>query len=162
MILHHVLSLLTWPVGLVEPACHPYLLLCVSMEASSPFVQLRWFISQHHGKETLLYKLNGALMTLGFFGECLPVATQTGPTRSHTLSTASHAPRIAVAACRIVVLPYYLWAIFVSAPHSEASGLPLHVRRAASILFLPNVLNAFWFYLMVKVSTYEIGRSFRS
>jgi hypothetical protein len=69
MIVHHVLSLLAWPLGLVHPACHTFLLLCVSMEASSPFVQLRWFLSQHIGKQSCLYKFNGLIMMLSFFGK---------------------------------------------------------------------------------------------
>lgn len=69
MIVHHVLSLLAWPLGLVHPACHTFLLLCISMEASSPFVQLRWFLSQHVGKQSCLYKLNGLIMMLIFFGK---------------------------------------------------------------------------------------------
>ena len=64
--MHHGLSLLTWPAGLCHPACHWFLLCCVSMEFSTPAVQLRWFIAQHWGKDTRLYLANGLAMVLGF------------------------------------------------------------------------------------------------
>ena len=69
MFLHHGLSILTWPVGLSHPVCHWFLLTCLSMEASTPFVQLRWFLKQHTTKSGLLYLINGLVMTLAFFGK---------------------------------------------------------------------------------------------
>jgi hypothetical protein len=51
----------------------------------------------------------------------------------------------------VVIIPWNVWAILVSAPHSEASGLPRHMRLAASVLILPNLLNIYWATLMVKV-----------
>lgn len=60
------------------------------------------------------------------------------------------APPRASAVCRIAVIPHFYWAIYISAPYSEASGLPAHVRQAASLLFIPSVLNVFWFGLMIR------------
>jgi hypothetical protein len=93
------------------------------MEFSTPFVQYRWFIlqSDRHGKDHPLYLLNGLIMTLAF------------------------------GACRLYpMLPHNLWAIFICSPHSAKSGLPLWVRVASSALILPNLLNAYWGFLMLK------------
>ena len=38
------------------------------MEASTPFVQMRWFILQHVGKDSTIYIVNGLLMMVAFFG----------------------------------------------------------------------------------------------
>jgi hypothetical protein len=70
MILHHALSLMTWPLAVVEPACQYFVLVCISMEASTPFVQARWFIRQHTAKDGLLYYANGLMMTAAFLGGC--------------------------------------------------------------------------------------------
>ncbi len=119
--LHHGLSLLTWPVGVCHPACHWFLLCCLSMEFSTPLVQMRWFVSQHPslGKAHPVYLVNGVLMTLCFV------------------------------VCRLYpMLPHNTYAIWVAAPH--AADLPLTVRVAASCLILPNVLNLYWGWLMAK------------
>lgn len=40
-------------------------------EASTPFVQARWFILQHIGKDTTIYIVNGLMMMVAFFGACV-------------------------------------------------------------------------------------------
>jgi hypothetical protein len=58
---------------------------------------------------------------------------------------------IAFALCRLCpMLPLNIWAILVSVPHSAESGLPWTVRAASSVLVLPNLLNAYWGYIMIK------------
>jgi hypothetical protein len=74
-IFHHVFSMMTWPVGISYRACHWFLLVCVSMEASTPFVQGRWFISQHGMRESSLYMYNGLAMMFVFFGRCRSATT---------------------------------------------------------------------------------------
>lgn len=121
--LHHGISIVTWPFGICHPACHYFLLCCLSMEFSTPFVQYRWFILQSEdlGKNHPLYIFNGIIMTIAF------------------------------ALCRLCpMLPLNIWAILVSAPHSAESGLPWTVRAASSVLVLPNLLNAYWGYIMIK------------
>lgn len=46
-------------------------------------------------------------------------------------------------------MPYNIWAIFTAAAHADAA-LPAVVRAAAACLILPNVLNGWWAYLMLK------------
>lgn len=47
---------------------HRFLLCCLTMEASTPFVQARWFIIQHVGKDSTTHVVNNLCMMLAFFG----------------------------------------------------------------------------------------------
>ena len=91
------------------------------MEFSTPLVQIRWFVSQHPR-----------------LGKSHPVYMVNG-----ILMT------ICFVACRLYpMIPHNIWAIWVAAPH--AADLPMVVRVAASFLWLPNLLNLYWGWLMVK------------
>ena len=62
-----VLSIALWPYGLASGTGHFYMLVWLSYEISTPFLQLRWMIQEVCGKG-VLYILNGAALTLSFVG----------------------------------------------------------------------------------------------
>lgn len=67
MVLHHILSMISWPVTLYYNYCQRYVLFLELMEISSIFMQLNWFLSQGGMKNSVLYVTSGALFTLSFF-----------------------------------------------------------------------------------------------
>jgi len=66
MVAHHFFSLLVWPMTLYYDFCSRYVLIMVAYELSSIFLTLNWMLSTSGYKESLWYKISGALFTLTF------------------------------------------------------------------------------------------------
>lgn len=125
-----MLSLISWPFALCalggnssypQGALHWFLLVCVSMEFSSPFVQIRWFLSAWGYRQDPIYLVNGLLMTFSFI------------------------------LCRIIIAPFLCWAIYFAEPyHYEKSGYLDPLRWLSWWLYLPTLLNIFWTYQLVN------------
>ena len=63
---HHVLSILSWASCLLLGTCHCVALALMLCEATTPFVNARYFLATHGRKASPLYALNGVLMALAF------------------------------------------------------------------------------------------------
>jgi hypothetical protein len=66
MILHHVLAVITYSDLHAQQLGHNITLVVLLFEATTPFVNCRWFLSQMDWKDTKLYVVNGLLMTIGW------------------------------------------------------------------------------------------------
>lgn len=66
-LVHHVCSLATWGLAATSGLTHSIVVPVLLLEATGPFVNLRWFLSTHGLKDTWLYLANGLAMFLSFF-----------------------------------------------------------------------------------------------
>jgi len=65
-ILHHVVAIFAYPIGLVYHNVQMLTNAYLATEATTPFVNNRWFLAATKLTHTRTYILNGLLMTLGF------------------------------------------------------------------------------------------------
>ena len=63
---HHVFSILSWSSCLLLGTCHCVAAALMLCEATTPFVDARYFLSTHGLKSSPLYAINGVLMALSF------------------------------------------------------------------------------------------------
>lgn len=66
MIIHHVMSIVLFPMATIFTTGHWNLLLFLAFEASTPFLCFKHLIEKFIGKSNLLYTINGLLLTLSF------------------------------------------------------------------------------------------------
>lgn len=66
MVGHHVLSLISWPFGLIFDFCSRYVLILVVYEVSSIFLVVKWFLTTDDKKKSTMFMVNGALFTSSF------------------------------------------------------------------------------------------------
>jgi hypothetical protein len=52
MVLHHLISMIVWPIALNNGVANFFLLTFMSSELSSPFIHLRWYIRSKYGQGT--------------------------------------------------------------------------------------------------------------
>mmetsp|Transcript_42948 Transcript_42948/g.97151 ORF Transcript_42948/g.97151 Transcript_42948/m.97151 type:complete len:194 (-) Transcript_42948:206-787(-) len=67
MLLHHVMAVLAWYVMIQGKFGHAFTLVGLLSEATTPFVNQRWFFDKCDMKSGLLYLVNGILITLLWF-----------------------------------------------------------------------------------------------
>eukprot|EP01112_Ceratiomyxa_fruticulosa_P011664 TRINITY_DN3186_c0_g1_i1.p1 TRINITY_DN3186_c0_g1~~TRINITY_DN3186_c0_g1_i1.p1 ORF type:complete len:259 (-),score=18.40 TRINITY_DN3186_c0_g1_i1:65-841(-) len=65
-IAHHVIGLITYGSGKFSGSCHYILSVWLLTEATTPFVNQRWFFDVLNKKSSTLYIFNGLAMALGF------------------------------------------------------------------------------------------------
>lgn len=63
---HHVLSFISWGDCAINGTCHQIALGLLLVEATSPFVNGRYFLSTHGLKSSTLYVVNGFMMMISF------------------------------------------------------------------------------------------------
>ena len=66
-LVHHVCTVLSWGISAGSGYSHSITVSVLFLEATGPFVNLRWFLSAHGYKETKFYIANGVVMFLLFF-----------------------------------------------------------------------------------------------
>ena len=124
LIVHHVLSILVWPLASLHRVAGPFLLHFEFTELSSPFLQLRWVTQLFFGRGSRADKMMSALFALSFF-----------IVRSTNVHVVLHAA-------------------FYSRQYSLAlhPELPVHVRFIGAVTAgLPALLNLFWTFQILKM-----------
>eukprot|EP00927_Polykrikos_kofoidii_P082276 TRINITY_DN8138_c0_g1_i2.p1 TRINITY_DN8138_c0_g1~~TRINITY_DN8138_c0_g1_i2.p1 ORF type:complete len:284 (-),score=38.95 TRINITY_DN8138_c0_g1_i2:377-1228(-) len=121
MLLHHFLSICSWPVTLYFDFCSRYVLILLSYESSSIFMTVMWLLTTAGLKKSLLYKVNGAVFTLSF------VLLRVVGALPQVRGMWQHQPWFSGA--------------YVAVPQWVLTG--------SSWLILPHILNAFWGYKVV-------------
>ena len=124
LIVHHVLSILVWPLASLYRVAGPFLLHYEYTELSSPFLQLRWVTQLFFGRGSRADKIMSMLFALSFF-----------IVRSTNVHVVLHAA-------------------FYSRQYSLAlhPELPLHVRLIGAVTAgLPALLNLFWTLQILKM-----------
>jgi len=135
MMMHHILSIVLWPISSFTGWGQGWILWFLSMEISSIFMALRWvFKTAGLEEKSPICMLNGFLFTLVFF------------------------------VWRIVPIPVYLLAFYLapgpsSTAHIMSKGLSAatgdQVLVAGKVMgyicTLPIFLNLFWFYQLVNM-----------
>ena len=124
LIVHHVLSILVWPLASLYRVAGPFLLHYEYTELSSPFLQLRWVTQLFFGRGSRADKIMSMLFALSFF-----------IVRSTNVHVVLHAA-------------------FYSKQYSLAlhPELPLHVRIIGAVTAgLPALLNLFWTLQILKM-----------
>jgi len=102
-IAHHVIGLVTYGAGKFSGSCHYILSLWLLTEATTPFVNQRWFLEVLQKKSSPLYIINGLAMALGFlFIRTLIVPYYTGTALLYQYELASQYVRKAVLNTAIV------------------------------------------------------------
>jgi hypothetical protein len=66
MILHHIVVFISYTDLNAQRLAHNLVLMCLLLEATTPFVNCRWFLSQMGLKNTKIYLVNGLVMTVGW------------------------------------------------------------------------------------------------
>ena len=66
-LVHHVCTVLSWGITAASGYSHALSVPVLFLETTGPFVNARWFLSQHGYKDTKLYVANGIAMFLAFF-----------------------------------------------------------------------------------------------
>ena len=66
-VVHHVCTLASWGTAAASGYGHNVVVIVLFLEATGPFVNLRWFLSTHGLKDTTLYIVNGIIMFVLFF-----------------------------------------------------------------------------------------------
>eukprot|EP00931_Biecheleriopsis_adriatica_P077337 TRINITY_DN50925_c0_g1_i1.p1 TRINITY_DN50925_c0_g1~~TRINITY_DN50925_c0_g1_i1.p1 ORF type:complete len:334 (-),score=69.61 TRINITY_DN50925_c0_g1_i1:25-978(-) len=66
MVMHHVLSLMSWPCAVIWNFCSRYVVILLSYELSSIFLSGMWLLSNSGRKSSSLYMICGLLFTLSF------------------------------------------------------------------------------------------------
>eukprot|EP00511_Aplanochytrium_stocchinoi_P005447 CAMPEP_0204843672 /NCGR_PEP_ID=MMETSP1346-20131115/48118_1 /ASSEMBLY_ACC=CAM_ASM_000771 /TAXON_ID=215587 /ORGANISM="Aplanochytrium stocchinoi, Strain GSBS06" /LENGTH=255 /DNA_ID=CAMNT_0051982857 /DNA_START=510 /DNA_END=1277 /DNA_ORIENTATION=- len=66
MVIHHILSIILFPLATVYNTGHWWLLLFLSYEASTPFLCFKHLIERFLGKQHISFKINGILLALSF------------------------------------------------------------------------------------------------
>ena len=66
-LVHHVCTVLSWGITAASGYSHALSVPVLFLEATGPFVNARWFLSQHGYKDTALYLANGVAMFVLFF-----------------------------------------------------------------------------------------------
>jgi len=67
MLVHHVFSIIIWPVACVRNKCTFYILVFIGYELSTPSLHLRWFMDKLEMKKSPLYVLNGFVLLALFY-----------------------------------------------------------------------------------------------
>jgi len=122
MVIHHFLSLASWPVAIQYDYCSRYLLFLISTEISSIFLTFKWMLSVVGVKAGTCFFLNGACFTISF---------------------------VLLRNCASVV---QILALIHKPPAFEAvDDVPVVLRWCGNIfLFFPHILNTVWGYKVVS------------
>ena len=124
LIVHHVLSILVWPLASLYRVAGPFLLHYEYTELSSPFLQLRWVTQLFFGRGSRADKIMSMLFALSFF-----------VVRSTNVHVVLHAA--------------YFSRQYSLDLHPE---LPVHVRLIGAVTAgLPALLNLFWTLQILKM-----------
>mgnify|MGYP000964173168 CR=1 FL=1 len=123
MVFHHAVSIVVWPIALHFRVCNLFLFSYQAMELSSPFMQLRWYYLAFHGPTTKPYFYVSAVFAITF------------------------------TIVRVGMIPYHLTAYYVAKPWAAGGNAPHWLKMLATVtLPLPNLLNVFWFALIVTMA----------
>lgn len=119
MILHHLGSMVVWPLCVLHNICTRYVLLLMFTEVSSIFLTLKFVLEQTERKGTL-FKFNGLVFSFSFVGSRLILALP-------QLMAIWRAPPWDLATWRVL-----------------APELPDWSRFFALALIIPHIMNLFW------------------
>lgn len=115
MLVHHALSMITWPHCIWFDFCTRYVLFLVSYELSSIFLTVNWLLSTAGMKQHPVYFASGLLFTATF------VLT------------------------RMVGAVPQLLALWNAPPWvAPTEGVPTYVWMGSIVLLLPHAMNFFW------------------
>jgi len=118
---HHIISLIGIIYGLIWRVTHYYPLIFALSEASTPFVNIRWWLYSAGMKHTKRYVVAGLLMTASFF------------------------------LVRIVLVPYVVFHSYYRMGLDHMLALPWSQFIMTMFFpAMGNSLNLFWFGLIVK------------
>lgn len=124
MILHHILSLASWPVTLYYDFCNRYVLILLSYELTSVFLILNWMLSTSGRKKSFAYLASGIIFTGSF------VLMRMVGAFPQLMAIANAPPFLSTA---------------------KLADLPTWTRLCGgSFLILPHVLNFFWGVKVLK------------
>lgn len=128
MVLHHVISLLVWPLTLFHNYCARYVLILLVYEVTSIFLTINWLLSNSGKKKSIIYKVNGLLFTLSFV-----VVRMLGALPQ--LRSLWEAPP---------------WSPDAVQKRSDVSSLATYQLLSLYTLIIPHMLNLFWGVKVVK------------
>lgn len=121
MMMHHILSLSSWPTAIFYDYCSRYLLFLIATEVSSIYLTLNWFLATAGKKKSIFYIISGALFTVSF------VLTRN---------------------CASVV---QIIALINKPPAYSVDDVPVVLRWCGTIwLVFPHMFNTFWGFKVIK------------
>jgi hypothetical protein len=113
--LHHLISMVVWPLALVYRYCDVWLLLFCAYEVSTGPLTMNAIISSAGMKKSALYALNGTVFTFTFF------------------------------VVRICTIPLTMYALWFAPPWAVAADhVPAIARHLSRTIVIPMLLNVFW------------------
>lgn len=119
-IVHHGMGMLCFGTSIYNGIGYPLCLMMLMTEASTPFLNIRWFLYKCNKEDSLIYKLNGAWMTLVFF------------------------------TVRIAAFPFHCWMVYQHTKTIyDASGIYVTFLTVAGLV-VAGCLNHYWFSLMIR------------
>lgn len=122
MILHHLISIIVWPIATCYGLGNFFLLYFIATEFSSPLIHVRWYLRSIYGK-----KIEWLIATVTFV--------------------------LVFTFARIITMPYVLFGLYASNTWQHSS-LPFWLRLiSTSTLYLPCLLNMYWFLYILKMCT---------
>jgi len=123
MVVHHLLSVVCWPVAIVLDFCSRYVLILLSYEFSSIFLAVNWLLSTAGYKKGPAYLVSGFLFTIFFI------------------------------LVRLIGALPQLRAMWLAPPWLASSanypGIYSWMTCASMALVVPHVLNFFWGYKVI-------------
>merc|ERR1712232_691752 len=122
MVMHHVLSMISWPTVVYYDFCARYVMILLMYELSSVFLIVNWMLSTAGKKSTSFYFLSGVLFTFSFV----------------IMRMFGAVPQLLMMWRR----PPWLF--------GEALGMPLWSLRGSAFLVIPHILNGFWGVKVIK------------
>jgi len=128
MVVHHLLSLMAWPITLYFNYCARYVLILLAYEISSVFLTINWLLSNSGRKRSVIYKVNGFTFTASF----VVVRVLGALPQLRSLWEVPPWQRDAVRA------------------RSSVTDLRTYQLLALYTLIIPHVLNLFWGVKVVK------------
>lgn len=120
MFVHHIGSLIIWPIAYVNNTHHIYLLYLLATELSTPFLhQTTFFLPKAGLADTAFHKFNGVMLILIFFF------------------------------LRVCTVPIMAWSLFDASEYFYQLATVFQFLTVIS-LPIPAALNLFWFLQMIQ------------
>ena len=66
MLVHHIFSIMTWPLTLWHRRAHGYVAYCIFTEGTSLFLNLNWLMREAKLDHTMWYYVNGIFLVVSF------------------------------------------------------------------------------------------------
>jgi len=127
MVMHHVMSVIVWPISFLSQRGMWYVLYFMSTELSTPMLHLTLFFLPKHGlAESTIFLPVGVGMLAVFF------------------------------LVRVLPIPFVLYSMKATWNFWEPTDWPIFMIWAATIP-IPPLLNSYWFFRLLQGATKKLG-----